>query len=961
MPLQRKGLEAPGADAPRSAGRIQERLAHSLALMQATLEATADGILATDRSGRVTSVNGRYGVMWRIPPGVMATRDHWQMLVVCAAQFDEPEGFMARVRAIYDSSPPDTFEVLDLADGRVYERVSKRQLVGGEEVGRVWSFRDITRRMLAERAFAEERERLRTTLSSIADGVISTDARGRVTFMNPVAERLTGWTVAHAMGRSLGEVFKVIDEVTRRPVENPAYRALRDVEVAALAPHTLLVARDGTERPIADSVAPMRDDVGRAVGVVLVFRDVTGERGAEEIHARLASIVECSDDIIVSKTLDGVIRTWNGAAERCFGYTAEEAIGQPITIIIPPERLDEERMILSRVFAGERLSHFETVRRAKGGRLVDVSITVSPLRDGDGRIVGASKIARDITEKKRAEEELRDQRRVVDTLYGIGTRLAAELELRKVLQAVTDETTALSGAAFGAFFYNALDERGGSYLLYTLSGAPYEAFSSFPMPRATAIFEPTFTGREVVRLHDVTQDPRYGKNAPHHGMPKGHLPVKSYLAVPVKTRTGEVIGGLFFGHPEPGMFTERHEHLVVGVAAHAQVAIDNAILYEKLKEADRRKDEFLATLAHELRNPLAPMRTGLEILKIAGDGATSEKARGMMERQLGHMVRLVDDLLDLSRITRNKIELRRERTDLRLIVDNALEASRPFIDEGGHQIVVEAPREPVWLCADPTRVAQVISNLLNNAAKYTPRGGRIEVEVRRDEDAAIVRVRDNGDGIPQEMLGSVFDMFTQVSQGIARTQGGLGIGLTLVRRLVEMHGGSVFAHSEGLGTGSTFVVRLPLATEAVVSDRGSARQAHESTGTLRVLVVDDNVDAAQTLALFLDMAGHATQTAYTGPEALAAAAEFRPDVVLLDIGLPGMNGYEVARELRAGPSSPLLLVALTGWGTAQDRELARAAGFDHHLTKPADPNRVQALLAEHLADRPSATRRREGS
>jgi PAS domain S-box-containing protein len=700
---------------------------------------------------------------------------------------------------------------------------------------------------LGERDLAAEWEWLRITLASIGDAVISTDAAGRVTYLNPVGETLTGWPLADALGRPLGEVFHAVNERTREPVEDPALRAVRERRRVRLPSQTVLIARGGTERPVDDSAAPMLDEAGDPVGAVLVFRDVTEKRRSDEARARLAAIVETSDDAIVTKTLDSVIRTWNAGAERIFGYTAAEAVGRSITILIPPERLDEETEILTRLRRGERIDHYETVRVTKDGRRIDVSLTVSPLRDADGRVVGASKIARDVTARRLADEALKDEKRLVETLNAIGTRLAAELDLGKLLQAVTDETTRLTGAAFGAFFYNAVDEKGESYQLYTLSGVARAAFAGFPMPRNTAIFAPTFRGEGVVRLADVTADPRYGHNAPHRGMPAGHLPVCSYLAVPVKSRSGEVLGGLFFGHPKAGVFTDRHERLVVGVAAQAAVAVDNARLYERLREQDRRKDDFIALLAHELRNPLAPLRNGLELIRLSGDaGPAVVKARAMMDRQLTHMVRLIDDLLDVSRITRGKLHLQMGRVSLAEVVAHAVEATGPAIAAARHELTLTLPPEPVHLTADLTRLAQVFGNLLSNSAKYTQPGGRIWLTAEAAGGQVAVTVRDTGIGIPADALPHVFDMFAQVDRSAERESGGLGIGLALVKGLVEMHGGTVAAASEGAGRGSTFTVRLP-ALASYSESFPSVPQADEPRAAgpkHRVLVVDDNRDSA---------------------------------------------------------------------------------------------------------------------
>ncbi|MES1244278.1 MAG: ATP-binding protein [Acidobacteriota bacterium] len=374
---------------------------------------------------------------------------------------------------------------------------------------------------------------------------------------------------------------------------------------------------------------------------------------------------------------------------------------------------------------------------------------------------------------------------------------------------------------------------------------------------------------------------------------------------------------------------------------------------EQLAEADRRKDEFLATLAHELRNPLAPIRNALHILRSAGDGKPGDRRlHDMMERQVGHMVRLVDDLLEISRITRGKIELRPEAVEVQAILRSAVDTSRPLLDAAGHTLEISLPDEaqpPLIVEADPVRLSQVVANLLNNAAKYTPTGGRISLTAARDGDDVVISVRDTGVGIPPEMLPRVFELFTQVDRTRKHSQGGLGIGLALVKSLVEMHRGKVEARSAGLGQGSEFVVRLPLLTDATgASGTGplAAGLREERPSARRVLIVDDNRDAAESLALLLQFSGYDVQTVHDGLSALRAIDDYRPAVALLDIGMPGMDGYEVARRVREKPElQDIVLVALTGWGQEEDRRRSTQAGFDRHLVKPVDPEVLQGLLA----------------
>jgi signal transduction histidine kinase/ActR/RegA family two-component response regulator len=434
--------------------------------------------------------------------------------------------------------------------------------------------------------------------------------------------------------------------------------------------------------------------------------------------------------------------------------------------------------------------------------------------------------------------------------------------------------------------------------------------------------------------------------------------------VPVISGSGEVMGGLFFGHPEPDVFTERAEQLVVGLAGQAAVAMDNARHYEAaqreiasreraeaaLRETDQRKDEFLATLAHELRNPLAPIRQATMISMSAS--ATEEQKRWSHEvitRQVRHMSLLLDDLLDISRITRGTLELRTEMTDLTTVVDAAVETSRPMIEAKQHMLSIELPQQPVAFAADPLRLAQVLSNLLTNAAKYTDPRGTIRLRATADAQTVEIAVIDTGIGITREGLAAVFTMFSQVKSTQDRSEGGLGIGLALSKGVVGLHGGTLDAESAGPGRGSKFVVRIPRRTISVATAEAAPVNATPRAQKRRVLIADDNRDAADSLAMLLEMEGHAVTVVHDGQQALASIEASRPDVALLDIGMPELDGYEVARRVRGDTRTrKLVLIAVTGWGQEADKARAAAAGFDLHFTKPIEPQRLIELLAAEL-------------
>jgi len=799
----------------------------------------------------------------------------------------------------------------------------------------------------------------RFTVDDVVDGARLVEAVGGV---------VAGALERHARVRAAGEMVALLWQDGKRDAALEV-EALWN-ELARSLPFSLLCtypldAFDGEHGgPALRAVCDAHSDVLPAEGwaasdaaergriIVDLQRRARSRDDGQVDRNRLAAIVESSDDAIVGKTLEGVVTSWNAGAERLFGYSAAEMVGRTVSRIIPEDCSDDLPTILGAVRRGERVHHYETQRIRKDGRRIDVSLTVSPIHDGQGRIVGASKIARDITDRKRAEEELRQQRAMLDTLYEVGLTLSAELDVDKLLQTVTDAATSSTGAQFGAFFYNQPDDHDGHYMLFALSGAPRAAFERFGMPRNTAIFAPTFAGTAVVRSDDVTADPRYGLNRPHHGMPPGHLPVRSYLAVPVTGRGGTVFGGLFLGHAERGRFGEQSERMAVGLAAHAAVAIDNARLYEterrlrdEAERSSRTKDEFLAMLGHELRNPLSSVRNA--IVSASVDPTRRDRALGIARRGSDQLVRMVDDLLDVARITQGKITLRRERVRLAGVVERAVETTRELVSERAHHLTVTLPDDALEVDGDQTRLEQVVVNLVTNAAKYTERGGHIDVVVEQEGNDAVVRVRDDGAGIAPEMLTRVFDLFAQGERGLERASGGLGIGLTVVRRIVEMHGGRVEALSRGLGTGTEFVVRLAALTPAPDDATPASVPAAPKRRPTRILLVEDNPDVAEGMVMLLELLGHHVQLAADGDTALALARTSPPEAMLVDIGLPGMDGYEVARRIRQEPAcAGVFLVALTGYGREEDKQRAHAAGFDHHLTKPVELHALSGLLAD---------------
>jgi signal transduction histidine kinase len=457
------------------------------------------------------------------------------------------------------------------------------------------------------------------------------------------------------------------------------------------------------------------------------------------------------------------------------------------------------------------------IRTSRGERWV--AVRGHAAYSASGAVLGMLGIVQDITEQIGTKQLLRNHAETLQIINDFGRVLSAELNLQKLVQALTDSATELAGAQFGSFFYNVLDEGGGSYMLYTLSGVDRRHFERFPMPRATALFGPTFRGEGIIRLGDVTKDPRYGLNEPHRGMPRGHLPVRSYLAIPVMSRSGVVLGGLFFGHSEPDVFTENAERVITGLAAQAAIAIDNARLFDAMQKArasaeiaNQLKDEFLATVSHELRTPLNAVLGWISLLRSTNmDVSRRAKALETIERNAKLQQKIVEDILDVSRIIAGQLRIDREPLPFRPVVEAAVDSIRPAAGAKSIQLTVELDDDPAIIIGDPTRLQQVVWNLLSNAVKFTPEDGAIRVTLAVNESRAELVVADTGVGISPEFLPHVFERFRQEDARASRTHGGLGLGLAIARHLTEMHGGTVAAVSAGEGKGATFIVRLPTA------------------------------------------------------------------------------------------------------------------------------------------------------
>ena len=749
---------------------------------------------------------------------------------------------------------------------------------------------------------AYDEEQHAAELLELGDAFVELDRNWRIVRVNHRLEKVSQKTRAEALGRTLAEVWPEL-ATPQSIFWRECHRCMTERAAvhfqAYSAPRALWAGV--TAYPI------------RTGGIAVFLRDITALKQGEREKAHLAAIIENTDDAIISKNLEGIIVTWNIGAERLFGYAAHEIIGRPITLLLPQDGLDEEDRILAELRAGRRIDHFETRRVRKDGSLVEVSVTVSPIRGDTGEIVGASKIARDITERTRAERTLK----------------ASEEKFRSVFESAAVGVARVS--LDGRFI-----EVNQAYA--DIVGYPREELTALDFrcithPDDLANAVELFTALVEGRIRSCQFESRYTRKD------GGIAWVSRSLGL---ARDDDGRPAYITGVVED--ITERKRATEALCVSEENFRDANA----RLREADRRKDEFLGMLSHELRNPLAPIRNALYILDHTDPvGEQARRAKEVASRQVAHLTRLVDDLLDVKRVERGKIELRRADLDLATLARRTADDYRALMQDRGLELVVEAPTRPLIVNGDEARLAQVFGNLLSNAAKFTPAGGRVTITANAENGRVHVRVRDTGPGIALDVLPSIFEAFVQGKQTLARSEGGLGLGLALVKGLVALHGGDVGVSSSGSGSGTEFIVSLPL--RAPRDDRTSAQAVTApaaSAGPRRVLVVDDNKDGAETLAQIVSALGHDADVAYDAFAGLRKAAERIPNVVLCDIGMPGMDGYEFARQFRAlSGERPVRLVALSGYAQPEDVARAAEAGFDAHLAKPADIAQIERQLS----------------
>ena len=809
--------------------------------------------------------------------------------------------------------------------------------------------------LTGEETLDEDSERAWAYLAAIVessdDAIIGKSLDGIIRSWNAGAERIFGYTAEEAVGQSI--LLIIPPELQSQ--EPLILETLRRGERISHFETTRL-HKNGRPIDISITVSPVRNARGDVIGASKIARDITAERRSA---GQLAAIVESSDDAIISNSLSGIIQSWNAGAAHMFGYSAEEAIGQPITLIAPAELQAQEQQMLEQLRQGERVEHYDTVSVAKDGRRIPISLAISPIHSGAGEIIGVSKIARDISERIHAEQALRaseqrlwDEAHALERMSEWSTRLWRSETLAEGLHIILAANIELLGADKGNV--QLLEENGAALQIAAQRGFEPEFTNHFA---AVTSDDASVCGRalrrgERVIVEDIERDPEL---EPHRDILR-QAQCRAVVSTPLVASGGRLLGVLslhFQANHRPADPELRRQDLFLRQSCdfiqRCRMEQELRAREEALREADRQKDEFLALLAHELRNPLAPICNAAEVLtRQLTDFPDAHAAVDVIKRQAAQLTRLVDDLLDVARVTRGRIELQRSTLEIDRVVSQALETVEPLLQEKQHRISASSSDGPLYVQGDFARLVQCVSNLLTNAVKYTHPGGDIRVQTHAQGDSVRIAVTDNGAGIARELLPRIFDLFVQGQRTLDRAQGGLGIGLPVVKKLMEMHGGSVSAFSAGVGQGSTFELCLPR-TEAPIT--AAAANTTSSACGSRIFIVDDNPDGANSLSLLLQLEGHQTEAVHSSQEALDRIEAFDPDYALLDIGLPGIDGYELLQRLQQRPAlANTTFVAVTGYGQAGDRERIRRAGFHAHLVKPVNlPDLLQLVAVKRPA------------
>lgn len=799
---------------------------------------------------------------------------------------------------------------------------------------------DISDQLAAEESLRTERDRSTGIVNAMSEGLVLLDREYRVLDINSEGLRADGRARDAIVGRSHWDVWPG----TEHSEQAKLYKRVM-AERISLSTEVHFTWEDGHDSWMDVRAFPHLE------GIAIFFRDISDRKRAEialrdsEAFTRL--LLDSTSDAFYSIDTQGRTTLCNDAFLRILGFKSrEEVLGRKLHDVIHHSRQDGSRYpihdspIYRAAAHGMRAVVNDEVFFRTDGVAVPIEYRAEPIVQ-NGRLQGAICTFTDITDRLKSEKTKALLVALKDRLL----LLSSPTEIFKVTVTMLGQHLGVSRVGFGKM---ESDDQTITYEIDYADGVDH-LIGKFPVDNFGRANIAALRKGETTVYADLTIDPRT------YDADWSLIQTRSAMAVPL-VRENRLKAILYLNHRDVREWTTAEIALVQDVAARTWDALERAYAEESLRmiaaslsEANHRKTEFLATLAHELRNPLAPIRTGLELMRISEEKPeTVKRVRIMMERQIGNMVHLIDDLLDIARISSGKIELKRKIVPLQQIVSAAIETSMPVIESKGHQLVVDLPTEDLLLSADNVRLTQVLSNLLTNAAKYTPSNGKLKLVGGRENDDVVISVSDNGIGIAREYLADVFEMFSQVKSNIERSQGGLGIGLSLVHRLVEMHEGTVLASSPGIGKGSTFIVRLPLANiNDLQPPMGEQAQPmpRGSPNTLEILVADDNQDAADMLARLLQIAGHKVRLAHDGHHAVRSALANRPDIAIIDIGMPGLTGHEVAKALRNMPETQkTVLVALTGWGSAEDFMATRDAGFDHHLTKPVQIGKIEAIL-----------------
>ena len=962
----------------------RDELRRSQSRMENMLESLTDGFCAVDLDWRITYINGRALELlsashWRV--GDLMGQPIWSAFPALRASTMETE---CRRSLSVQQTVSFAFFYPQLGcwfDLRAYPSPE----------GLTMYFQDITQRKADEQALLDGNNRLQVALSAGRLGDWRWDAG---------ADRVT-------LGERAAEIFGL-------PAETPMlWSALRerlhdsDKELAraefvqAFANHTGLniecrIDLEGGGQCWIGVVGRIDyDRDGNVLGMTGVVQDISTRKSAEdtlrESEEVLRALANSIPQLAWMAQADGAIVWFN---ERWYDYTGttpEQVVGWGWQSTHDPDVLPQMLLRWRDSIRTGAPFEMEFPIRGADGQYRWFLTRVNAVRDRLGHVVRWFGTNTDVDQVKRAQQALREESNVLELLNSTGTALASKRDLKSLLQTVTDAATGISGARFGAFFYHGKDSDGDLFTLYTLAGAAPAEFERFGHPGATKLFGPSLRGETVVRSDDITTDARYAQNAPQNapyfGIPSGHPVVRSYLAVPVIARSGEVLGSLFFGHPEAGIFTQRTERIIGGIASQAAVAIDNTRLYEAAQhaaeerkvllesersaraEAERTsqmKDEFLATLSHELRTPLSAILGWAQVLRRGTrDHADLQRGLQTIERNARAQAQLIEDLLDMSRITSGKVLLDMQTVAPSTFIDAAIETVRPAAD--AKNIRLEKYYDPAVgvIAGDPARLQQVIWNLLSNAIKFTARDGLVRIYLAPLDGHVAITVADNGVGIEPEFKAHVFERFRQGDASTTRKHGGLGLGLSIVKHLIEQHGGTVRVDSDGQEQGASFTIELPAANRQTASsgpDRGlylppsppAADFKPRDLSRLKVLVVDDEPDARDLINRILTDCDALVRTAANAEQALKAIAEDIPDVLVSDLGMPDVDGFELLARVQAlGPDKGgnIPAVALTAFARSEDRLRALQAGFCAHISKPVEPSELIATVALVAAER----------